>query len=587
MRVFIPSASLGTGGRATPQSVSYNLQSAILTWVSISLTTVVLTGCGVKVDPIVLESSLTNARDAIAAAQSLGAEESSGDSMQKAVQRLAEAEKAQRDGSGVQCLELAFHAEMEAKLAGAQARQQTAQRAIRAAEAEIIKAIVEEMTYKVEIAQTRQAVAEERVRRALAQAQRAELRTVQAKGDSEKANREAEKERLRAQIELAIAKAQLILDDAREAGATVYTPEEYRATENLISQARSLLAQDDFNRARSAAAEAEQRALQTRRLAIAGAREAANEAEWAKLQAYTDAKVAITRAQIELDKAEQVNAFIYAEEPFERAKAALAQANQALEAEGYEQAVNLAVQAESVAREAYAIAEVEDRKQREKALLEEQTARAKDVVFKAEEGLRVAGEIGLPQIDPASYEQARALLERARQSLDAENYAAAITAGEQSFAHLGAAAERVKRIKEAESQILNATKAIANTETTVTEKGALVRFSGDLFAPGRPEINPSYFPAIQTLAAVIKAYPDYKILIEGHSDSSGNADLNLKLTQERAEAFMKHLIEQGGVPANRLTAAGLGEAHPIADEASAQGRARNRRIDAIFLTREQ
>ena len=74
--------------------------------------------------------------------------------------------------------------------------------------------------------------------------------------------------------------------------------------------------------------------------------------------------------------------------------------------------------------------------------------------------------------------------------------------------------------------------------------------------------------------------------IEGHSDSSGGTEVNLRLTQRRADAFMKYLAEKCDVPLERLTAIGLGEDHPIADNNSQVGRNRNRRIDTILLTRE-
>ena len=62
--------------------------------------------------------------------------------------------------------------------------------------------------------------------------------------------------------------------------------------------------------------------------------------------------------------------------------------------------------------------------------------------------------------------------------------------------------------------------------------------------------------------------------------------MNLRLTQKRADAFKKYLAEKCGVPLERMTAIGLGEDHPIADNNFQVGRDKNRRIDTILLTRE-
>ena len=66
----------------------------------------------------------------------------------------------------------------------------------------------------------------------------------------------------------------------------------------------------------------------------------------------------------------------------------------------------------------------------------------------------------------------------------------------------------------------------------------------------------------------------------------GEREVNLRITQRRADAFMKYLAEKCDVPRERMMAIGLGEDHPIADNRLQAGRDKNRRIDTILLTRE-
>lgn len=84
-------------------------------------------------------------------------------------------------------------------------------------------------------------------------------------------------------------------------------------------------------------------------------------------------------------------------------------------------------------------------------------------------------------------------------------------------------------------------------------------------------------PILDEVAADLKKNPRLKILLEGHTDSVGNDAYNLKLSQRRAASVREYLVEQGVNPAN-LTSEGFGESKPTADNATADGRAQNRRV---------
>ena len=542
--------------------------------------------CAGTVDPILLESSLNDTQKAISEAQRLGAEEYATETFNKATRLFEGAQQAQREGDGILSIELATWAGMESHIAGAQARQRIAQNQIDEADAAAQRAVIQEMEYKTQAAQVRQLIAEEKTRRALARALRAEQQAIAAHKESIQARKDAQNALHRSQIQVVIDKVELALDDAEEIGVLTYAPDNYQTARDLIGQARAALAQDNFDEAKSLATQAESYANKAKIAAVAGTSAAASESQAAKLEAHTNAKVAIARAQFEIDRAEKVSAFEHAAELFQRAVTSLESANMALTREQYDRALQLAAQAESSANDAFTLAEPIERERLAQEALEEQIAQAKDAVFRAEEALNQQASAASTTLIPALYKQAKTLLADAKQAIADENYALAIEAGRQSYGHLMAAVEKGKEVEAVETQILEAATAVPDAETGRSEKGALIRFSGDLFQQGSSAINPTFFPKIGKLAEVLKMFADYKVRIEGHSDSSGGTAVNLRLTQRRADAFMKYLAEKCGVPPERMTAIGLGENQPIADNNFQAGRDRNRRIDTILLTRE-
>ena len=100
------------------------------------------------------------------------------------------------------------------------------------------------------------------------------------------------------------------------------------------------------------------------------------------------------------------------------------------------------------------------------------------------------------------------------------------------------------------------------------------------FATGSARIAPHSAALIGRLAEVLKGCPQADLEIAGHTDNVGDPARNLILSRERAEAVVKAL-EAAGAPAARLSAAGYGDARPIAGNDAAEGRARNRRIEFV------
>ena len=103
------------------------------------------------------------------------------------------------------------------------------------------------------------------------------------------------------------------------------------------------------------------------------------------------------------------------------------------------------------------------------------------------------------------------------------------------------------------------------------------------FASGRSELDADSREGLGALASLLRTCPQYHLRITGHTDSNGNATRNLLLSEYRAEVVAAHLGALG-VAADRLETLGLGDAEPLFDNATPEGRAGNRRIDlAAFL----
>lgn len=539
-------------------------------------------GCAEKIDPALLDMSLNDAQSFITDTRHLGAEEYAREKFANAVKLFEDSKQARQEGSSVQSLELAFQAQTEARVTGAVTRQKIAQKRISQIREDMLKALAQELEYKVQTAHTLRTMAEGRERRALSKAENAEQRMAAAQAEAGTARRDAKYARLNAQTQLAIGKAQLVLDTARTEGALNFDGDSFQAAENLIKQALSLLVQEKFDEAKAAAVKAGEHAKDSRTAARVGAQAAG----LMKLEDYADAKVAITRAQIEIDRAESVNAFAHAQKLFERANRTLERANLSLKTEKYKEASQLAAQAESAGYEAYTEAAAIDREQSAKEAMEEKIAKAKDTIFKAEERINQTRVTETPNLASESYKKAIELIAQAKAALSNANYLRAISLGNQSLETLTNAIEKAKQVEAVETNILNATREISAADSQKMEKGVLVRFSGNLFETGSTDINPKYMPMLLKLAEILHTYTQFPVQVEAHSDDVGKIDTNLRLTEDRAKIFAKYLSEDGGVPSERITSIGLGEDFPIASNESKAGRNKNRRVDTIILTRE-
>ena len=110
----------------------------------------------------------------------------------------------------------------------------------------------------------------------------------------------------------------------------------------------------------------------------------------------------------------------------------------------------------------------------------------------------------------------------------------------------------------------------------------IIRLSGSLFPAGATKLDKARQRIIDRAAEAIALFPGSTIRVEGHTDSVGTAEKNQTISTDRAQSVADYLAAKLKMPADKIVAQGLGFTKPIASNANAEGRARNRRIDIVL-----
>jgi outer membrane protein OmpA-like peptidoglycan-associated protein len=116
--------------------------------------------------------------------------------------------------------------------------------------------------------------------------------------------------------------------------------------------------------------------------------------------------------------------------------------------------------------------------------------------------------------------------------------------------------------------------------TTDTPRGLVVNMGDVLFATGKADLNQDAKIALAKLSGIVLNYPSLKLAIGGYTDSTGSADFNQTLSEKRADAVMAYLGDQGLNP-DTMTAQGYGASDPVAENNTAAGRQKNRRVEIV------
>lgn len=142
-------------------------------------------------------------------------------------------------------------------------------------------------------------------------------------------------------------------------------------------------------------------------------------------------------------------------------------------------------------------------------------------------------------------------------------------------AKAAAAQQSVKAMRERLRAQLNAVLA-----TQETARGLVVTLGDVLFDTGKSALKQNAQISLAKVSAILMQYPDLKLQIDGYTDSVGSDELNLKLSQSRADSTRAFLVNNGVSPAN-VTSMGFGKSNPVADNSTAAGKAQNRRVEMV------
>jgi outer membrane protein OmpA-like peptidoglycan-associated protein len=215
------------------------------------------------------------------------------------------------------------------------------------------------------------------------------------------------------------------------------------------------------------------------------------------------------------------------------------------------------------------------RAETERQAAEQARAQAEQAKREAEQAAAFAAQ------QKAEAEAAKAAAIQQQQQLAAEAERARLAA--QQAEQQRALAERDRQQAESEKTALRERlRQQLNTilETRETARGLIVNISDVLFDFNKYTLKPGAREKLAKVAGILLAYPGLKIQLEGHTDSIGSDEYNMKLSEQRAFGVRDYLVGQG-VPATSLTAVGLGKASPVASNDTASGRQQNRRVEMV------
>ena len=124
--------------------------------------------------------------------------------------------------------------------------------------------------------------------------------------------------------------------------------------------------------------------------------------------------------------------------------------------------------------------------------------------------------------------------------------------------------------------------AVAGSKVSEEPRGVVITMPGGvLFASGKDTLLATAQVKLGQVAEALKIQGDHKIVVEGHTDSQGSDSSNQLLSERRAQAVTTFLVSRG-VAAAQIRSEGVGESRPVADNASQEGRANNRRVEIVI-----
>ena len=249
----------------------------------------------------------------------------------------------------------------------------------------------------------------------------------------------------------------------------------------------------------------------------------------------------------------------------------LVNARQAYERASVGQAAQVVPAELHKAQEALAVAE--------KSFQDDPTSfRTRDLAYIADRKAKMAEALATTSVENAAAATANKEYQ-ATQADIVNNTKANLAASELSAAVVGGAlvAEQKARL-DAEKKAADAQ---ADLATLAATKAETITLSGSvLFATNKSEILPAAQGRLNEVSDALLSKKDRNLTVEGFTDSRGSSSSNLELSQQRADVVRSYIVARG-YPSDRIRARGIGEDRPAADNATAEGRATNRRVEIV------
>jgi OmpA-OmpF porin, OOP family len=375
-------------------------------------------------------------------------------------------------------------------------------------------------------------------------------------------------------------------EDAIAAGAPKFAPDAWQKAAARFNDATTRVERDDLKNAQKRGAESEVLLRDAELIAIKG--------------------TILNEARALIAKADEAKVEKFAPRTLQAAKRYLAESEQEINRNRYDMTVpkNLAEQARYEARHALYFAE----------LIQSTLEKENDDQFGMEELFlsweeplkRIASELEVPpRFDEGYLRPMQDLLERVQKQAqanrrlteevrDRDDQIAALNKEMQRLEQRlgGVSDERVALQRRVDAQERLRTN-VASIETSFAPSEARVNRQGDdvvisllgiAFPSGRSTIDNSSAPLMAKVKQALALFPDAPIVVEGHTDANGSDSANLILSQDRADAVKQYIVTNFGRNPERISSIGYGEARPVSTNESADGRARNRRIDLVIRT---
>ena len=120
----------------------------------------------------------------------------------------------------------------------------------------------------------------------------------------------------------------------------------------------------------------------------------------------------------------------------------------------------------------------------------------------------------------------------------------------------------------------------ADIETGLAQQGRIAIYN-IFFDTGKSDVKAESADALKAIGEYLNSQMNQKVLVVGHTDNTGNFDMNIKLSKERADAVMKKLTDEYNVNSIQLKPYGAGPISPVASNSTENGRAKNRRVEIV------